>query len=92
VKAIIGRYRARMEETGLILSYATDISFDLTMNETLGLPNLLSIYRQTLLEMQEDQDKPEKDKFTDNFVYTYGQRRREIFCIASGMITGFLRT
>ncbi len=53
--AIIGRYRARMEETGLILTYPAGISFDLTVDEALGLLNFLCLYQQALLEMQGDQ-------------------------------------
>jgi hypothetical protein len=59
--AIIGRYRARMEETGLILRHATGLSFELTVDETLGLLNFISVYRQTLLTMQEEQDNVETE-------------------------------
>ena len=59
--AIIGRYRARMEETGLILRHATGISFELTVDETLGLLNFINVYRQTLLTMQEEQDDVETE-------------------------------
>jgi hypothetical protein len=46
--AIIGKYRMRMEETGLILKHASGISFDLTPEEALGLLDFLSVYRETL--------------------------------------------
>ena len=59
--AIIGRYRAHMEETGLILRHATGISFELTVDETLGLLNFINVYRQTLLAMQEEQDDVETE-------------------------------
>ncbi len=56
--AMIGRYRACMEQTGLILRHATGISFDLTADETLGLLNFLNAYQQTLLALQErDQER-----------------------------------
>ncbi len=55
--AFIGRYRTRLQETGLILRHATGISFDLTVDETLALLNFLSLYRQAL--MQDDQNEPE---------------------------------
>ncbi len=56
--AMIGRYRACMEQTGLILRHATGISFDLTPDETLGLLNFLNAYQQTLLTLQErDQER-----------------------------------
>lgn len=59
--AIIGRYRAHMEETGLILKHATGLSFELTVNETLGLLNFISVYREALLALQEDQDDIETE-------------------------------
>ncbi len=49
MEAIIGRYRARIEETGLVLTHPTGISFDLTTNETLELLDFLKVYRQTLI-------------------------------------------
>ncbi len=52
--AIIGRYRVRMEEMGLILKHTSGISFDLTPNETLSLLDFINAYRQTLLLMQQD--------------------------------------
>jgi hypothetical protein len=53
--AILGRYRARMEETGLILRHAAGISFDLTPEETLALMDFLAVYRQTLEELCQTQ-------------------------------------
>ena len=55
--AIIGRYRARMEEMGLILKHASGISFDLTPEETLSLLDFINAYRQTLLMMQQESDR-----------------------------------
>lgn len=52
--AIIGRYKARIEETGLILGHATGITFDLNLEETIRLMDFLNVYRETLLSMQED--------------------------------------
>lgn len=54
--AIIGRYRACMEESGLVIRHASGISFDLTPEETLGLFDFISAYRQTLLALQEEPD------------------------------------
>lgn len=54
--AIIGRYRVRMEETGLILRHATGLSFEFTVDETLGLLNFISVYRDTLLTLQDEQE------------------------------------
>ena len=56
--AIVGRYRARMEETGLILRHASGINFDLTPEETLGLLDFITAYRQTLLSLQERDTDP----------------------------------
>ena len=46
--AIIGGYRVRMEETGLVLTHPTGIVFDLTPSETIGLFNFISVYQQSL--------------------------------------------
>lgn len=54
--AIVGRYRARMEESGLILRHASGINFDLTPEETLGLFDFITVYRSTLLALQEECD------------------------------------
>ncbi len=59
--AIIGRYRARMEETGLVLRHASGINFDLTLDETLGLLDFINAYRQTLLTLQSDTDPRDTD-------------------------------
>ena len=59
--AIIGRYRAHMQETGLILRHATGLSFELTVDETLGLLNFISVYRDALLALQDDQDDAETE-------------------------------
>jgi hypothetical protein len=65
--AIIGRYRARMEESGLVLRHASGINFDLTPDETLGLLDFINAYRQTLLFLQErERDMlPERERDTD---------------------------
>jgi hypothetical protein len=56
MEAIIGRYRVRLEETGLVLTHPVGITFDLTPDETLGLWNFIKVYRQTLITMQRDTD------------------------------------
>ncbi len=66
--AFIGRYRTRLQETGLILRHATGISFDLTVDEALGLLNFLSVYRQALLERQDDHNEPETEPRPERFV------------------------
>ena len=50
--AIIGRYKARVEESGLILKHEAGISFEFTLEETLGLRDFINAYRQTLLAQQ----------------------------------------
>jgi hypothetical protein len=57
VDAIIGRYRLRMEETGLLLKHEVGIIFDLTASETLGLLNFISAYRENL-EAVEGETEP----------------------------------
>ena len=52
--AIIGRYRIRVEEAGMVLTHPTGISFDITANEALGLYDLISIYRKTLQKAERD--------------------------------------
>ena len=54
--AIVGRYKARIEETGLLLKHEAGISFELTPDETLGLGDFITAYRQTLLAMQRETD------------------------------------
>lgn len=55
--AIIGRYRARMEDEGLLLKHPSGIHFELTLDETIGLLDLLNAYRQTLLSMQQETER-----------------------------------
>ena len=63
--AIIGRYRARMEESGLVLRHASGINFDLTPEETLGLLDFINAYRQTLLFLQERERDLLQERDTD---------------------------
>jgi hypothetical protein len=46
--AIIGRYKVRMEDSGIILTHPSGISFEITSKEALDLQDLLKVYRQTL--------------------------------------------
>jgi hypothetical protein len=52
--AIIGRYKVRMEETGLVLKHPSGVSFDFRPNEVLGLWNFIDFYREQLSDMQLD--------------------------------------
>ncbi len=49
--AIIGRYKVRMEETGLVIKHGAGISFELTPEETLGFLDFMKAYQQTLISM-----------------------------------------
>jgi hypothetical protein len=63
--AIIGKYRMHMEESGLILKHSSGISFDLTPEESLGLLDFLSAYRQTLQVIREEVDtEPHLERIT----------------------------
>ena len=55
--AIIGRYRLRIEESGLVLGHMSGINFDLTVDETVGLMDFLNAYRQTLPTLQQDNER-----------------------------------
>jgi hypothetical protein len=52
--AIIGRYRVRVEEEGMVLTHPTGISFDITADEALGLYDLIGMYRKTLQQAERD--------------------------------------
>ena len=52
--AIIGRYKVRMEETGLVIKHGTGIAFDLTLEETLGFLDFMKAYQQTLISMRSE--------------------------------------
>jgi hypothetical protein len=52
--AIIGKYRARIEETGLILTHPTGLSFELTLDETVELMEFIKVYRAAIAAAQRD--------------------------------------
>lgn len=54
--AIMGRYRARMEESGLVLRHSSGICFDLSIDETLAMLDFLNAYRETLLALQQERE------------------------------------
>ena len=60
--AIIGRYRAQMEETGLRLRHSSGISFNLTAEETLGLLNFINVHKLTLQRGAEPHTEPRMQK------------------------------
>jgi hypothetical protein len=59
--AIIGRYKARMEDSRLILTHPSGISFDITAEEALDLQDFLKVYRQVLLT-SERETNPELER------------------------------
>ena len=59
--AIVGRYRVRMEKTGLVLTHPSGICFDLTAQEAVGLLEFVSVYRESLL-MAERDTEPEIER------------------------------
>ena len=62
--AIIGRYRLRMEDTGLILRHMSGITFDMTLDEALGLLNFLSAHRENLTSFEERETNPDLKSIT----------------------------
>jgi hypothetical protein len=52
--AIIGRYKVRMEDSGLVLTHPSGISFDMTADEALDLQTFLKVYRQALLTTERE--------------------------------------
>jgi len=59
--AIIGRYKVRMEDSGIILTHPSGISFEITAEEALDLQDFLKVYRQALLT-SERETNPELDR------------------------------
>ena len=52
--AIIGKYRAHMEETGLILTHPTKFSIDLTLDEVVRLIEFIKVYQAAIAAAQRD--------------------------------------
>ena len=59
--AIIGRYKVRMEDSGIILTHPSGISFEITTEEALDLQDFLKVYHQTLLT-SERETNPELER------------------------------
>jgi hypothetical protein len=59
--AIIRRYKVRMEESGLVLTHPSGISFDITKDEALELLDFLMVYRRTLIT-SERETNPELER------------------------------
>jgi hypothetical protein len=52
--AIIGRYKVRIEDSGIVLTHPSGISFEITAEEALELQDFLKVYRQTLLTAERE--------------------------------------
>jgi hypothetical protein len=52
--AIFGRYKVRMEDSGLVLTHPSGISFDITADEALALSDFLKVYRRTLITAERE--------------------------------------
>lgn len=64
MEAIIGRYRVQVLESGINLRHVSGIAFDLNVDETVGLMDILNAYRQTFQSIQ-SQQVPTSDSDTD---------------------------
>ncbi|HXL37541.1 MAG TPA: hypothetical protein VN954_10110 [Ktedonobacteraceae bacterium] len=63
--AIIGRYKVRIEDEGIVLTHPSGISFEITSKEALDLQDLLKVYRETLLTSElssERETNPELER------------------------------
>jgi hypothetical protein len=52
--AIIGRYKVRMEDSGIILTHPSGISFEISAEEALVLQDFLNVYRQSLIAAERE--------------------------------------
>ena len=52
--AIIGRFKVRVEDSGIVLTHPSGISFEITAEEALDLQDFLKVYRQTLLTTERE--------------------------------------
>ena len=52
--AIIGRYKVRVEDSGIVLTHPSGISFEITADEALDLQDFLKVYRHTLLTTERE--------------------------------------
>lgn len=59
--AIIGRYKVRIEDSGIVLTHPSGISFEITADEALDLQDFLKVFRQTLL-ITERETNPEIER------------------------------
>ena len=74
--AIIGKYRVRMEEIGLIIKHPTGLSFELLPEEVIGLGNFIDCYRESLAEVQHETE-PRLQAIDTETVHDHNQRWRD---------------
>ena len=74
--AIIGKYKVRMEETGLVIKHPTGLSFDLVPEEVIALGNFIECYRESLAELQLETE-PRIPAIDTETVYDHNNRWRE---------------
>jgi len=74
--AIIGKYKVRMEETGLVIKHPTGLSFDLVPEEVIALGNFIECYRESLAELQRETE-PRIPAIDTETVYDHNNRWRE---------------
>jgi hypothetical protein len=65
--AIIGRYKVRVDDGGLVLKHPTGISIDFRPNEALGLWRFI-VYREQLPDMQFDTKPYLKETDTEELI------------------------
>jgi hypothetical protein len=77
--AIIGRYKVRVEETGLVLRHPTGLSFELEPNEVLGLWKFINFFREPFTEKQIETDHQHKatDAGDTEELINFNQRWRD---------------
>ena len=73
---IIGRYKVRMDESGLTLKHPTGISIDFRPNEVLGLWRFIDFYREQLAAMQHDAQSQLNEAETEE-LFDHQSRWRE---------------
>lgn len=54
IDAIMGRYRVRIENGGMVLTHPAGISFDLTVEEALMLHEFIGMYHKTLQAVERE--------------------------------------
>lgn len=74
--AIIGRYKALMDESGLILKHPTGISIDFRPNEVLGLWRFIDFYREQIAAMQ-NEAKPTIETVETEELFDHQQRWKD---------------